>query len=140
MGYRRLEHTADTGLELWAESLSALFNQAVRGFTDTVTELGSVEAREVFELSCTAAGRERLLVACLEELVYEFEVRGRVFCRADSRIAGDDAGWSLEATVHGERFDADRHHLKVPIKGVTYHRLALFEDIAGWRGRVVFDI
>ncbi len=140
MGFGWLSHTADTGIELWAGSLSEIFVEAVRALTQTVVDLSAVEPRETARVVCAAGALDLLLVTFLEELLYEFEVRGRVFAEADVNLAKADGSWRLDAILRGERYDVQRHGLKVPIKGVTYHGLELVETGAGWRGRVVFDI
>ena len=140
MGYRELSHTSDTGLEIWAASLAELFGAAALGFADTVADLSAIEPRERGKLACSASGRDLLMVAWLEELLYEFEVAGRLYSEVRADIRQTDADWRLEAAVRGEPYDAGRHGLKVPIKGVTYHGLEVFEDGRVWRGRVLFDI
>lgn len=140
MGYRRLAHTADTGLELWADSLPLLFVEALRGFTDTLLELSRVGPGQRRRISVKAPELDRLLVQWLEELLYEFEVNAMVFSGADVDISEYEGGCELRAIAWGESYNAARHGLKVPVKGVTYHGLSLREDRDSWRGRIVFDI
>lgn len=140
MGHRRLAHTADTGLELWADSLPLLFVEALRGFTDILVELSSVESGQRRSFSIQAPELDRLLVQWLEELLYEFEVNAMVFGTAEVSISEHEGGCELSAVAWGEVYDSERHGLKVPIKGVTYHGLVVQEDPDAWRSRVVFDI
>ncbi len=140
MGHRRLAHTGDTGLELWADSLPLLFVEALRGFTDTVLQLSKVGSGQRRSFSVRAPELDRLLVQWLEELLYEFEVNALVFSGADVNISEYNGGWELRAIAWGESYNAARHRLKVPVKGVTYHGLSLREDQDTWRGRIVFDI
>jgi SHS2 domain-containing protein len=47
---------------------------------------------------------------------------------------------SLAAVVRGERMDRARHQLRLMVKAVTYHQLALEETPQGWHARVYVDI
>lgn len=140
MGYGWLSHTADTGIEVWADSLPSLFAEAARALMQTVVDLSKVEARDRARVVCTAAELDLLLVEFLEELLYEFEVRGRVVGETKAAVTRAGDGWRVEATLGQEPYDAARHGLRVPIKGVTYHGLELLETEDGWRCRVVLDI
>ena len=147
MGYAVLDHTADLGLELEGGSLEDLFGEALRGFTDCLTEVGRVRAGHWREIALTAAALDLLLVDWLQEALYLFETEGVVFCRAELRLtgaAGSDAAAggspTLRGRIGGETFDPDRHPLKVPIKAVTYHGLEVGRTAGIWRARVIFDI
>ena len=140
MTYRLIEHTADTGLEIEARTLDELFVDALRGMTDCITELEQVAPTSRRRLEVRAGDLERLLVEWLSEAVYLFEVEDLLLSEAEVEIEESKAGFELEAAVAGEPFDADRHPVKIAIKAVTYHQLAVEETAAGWRARVIFDI
>ena len=55
-------------------------------------------------------------------------------------IKESKAGFELEATAAGEPYDPERHPVKIAIKAVTYHQLAVEQTASGWRARVIFDI
>jgi SHS2 domain-containing protein len=138
--YRFLEHTADCGLEVEAESRERLFAEALAGLTDTITELARVEERERRDLAVAAASFEDLLVEWLGELVFRFETEGLLFRRAEVAIAGEPPELRLAATAWGEAYDPRRHPLKVLVKAVTHHRLEVTATDAGWRAQVLLDI
>ena len=140
MTYRLIEHTADTGLEVEAESLDELFVEALRGMTDCITELEQVAPKTRRRIGVRAADLGQLLVEWLSEVVYVFEVEDLLSSQAEVEIQESEAGFELEATVAGEPFDPDRHPVKIAIKAVTYHQLAVEQTANGWRARVIFDI
>ena len=140
MSYRLLEHTADLALEARADRLNELFAEALRGLTDCLTPVEGVEPIEERSLELEAVDLEQLLVEWLGEAVYLFEVDEMVFSRARVEVSKVAGGWRIRASASGERFDPGRHRLKVPIKGVTYHRLEVRRDGESWRARVVLDI
>lgn len=140
MTYRPIEHTADTGLEVEAPSLAELFVDCLRGMTDCITELDRVVPVSRHRLRVRAGDLGRLLVEWLSEAVYLFEVEDLLLSRAEVEIRESPAGFELESTVAGEPFDPDRHPVKIAIKAVTYHQLAVEQTADGWRARVIFDI
>jgi SHS2 domain-containing protein len=134
-------HTADVAVELRAASREALFAEALVAFTDTVTDPKRVEPAGEYELEVEAGDLESLLVEWLGELVYRFEVDGLLFRKAEVEIGDGPEGLRLTAQARGEPYDEERHPLKVQVKGVTYHELAVREEAAGgWFARVVLDI
>jgi SHS2 domain-containing protein len=138
--YRLIEHTADTGLEVEAPSLGELFLDSLRGMTDCITELEQVVPVSRRSLGVRAGDLGRLLVDWLSEAVYLFEVEDLLLSHAEVEIRESQAGFELESTVAGEPFDPDRHPVKIAIKAVTYHQLAVDQTATGWRARVIFDI
>lgn len=140
MGYRFFDHTADVGADLEAPTLGELYGEALGAFTDTLTERGRVEPREERAFAVAAADREALLVEWLDELLYAWEVDGMLFRDAAVEVTEEPPGVRLTARARGERYDPERHPVKVLIKGITWHGLAVEPVEDGWRGRVIFDI
>lgn len=140
MTYSLIEHTADTGLEVEAPTLDELFVEALRGMTDCITELEQVAPKTRRRIGVRAADLGQLLVEWLSEVVYVFEVEDLLSSQAEVEIKESEAGFELEATVAGEPFDPERHPVKIAIKAVTYHQLAVEQTASGWRARVIFDI
>lgn len=142
MSYEFIDHTADVAVDLRGEDREALFSEALRAFTDTVTELGRVDRDETHDLEVEAEGLEELMVEWLGELVYRFDVDGLLFSRVENLAIEEtgDASLRLTGRALGEAYDEERHPLKVEIKGVTYHELEVAPANGGWRGRVIFDI
>lgn len=135
-----IDHTADVGVDLEAGSLEALYAEAAAAFTDTITELGTVAPGEERRLSLSEADRELLLVEWLGELLFLFDTEEYLVRRAEIELGERDGVLELTAVVSGERFDPRRHPVKVAIKGITYHGLAVRREGGRWRGRVIFDI
>lgn len=140
MPYHFFDHTADIGAELTARSREGIFEEAVAAFTDSVTPLDGVEPATVNTVEVAAETPEELLVEWLEEHLFLFEVDEWLTRRAEVSLEETDNGWRLCAQVRGESYDPERHPVKVLIKGVTFHQLALEPRDDGWFGRVIFDI
>lgn len=140
MSYRQLEHTADLGVEVSADSLNQLFEECLRAQTDCVTRLDRIVANETRSWTLSASDLPQLLVDFLSEAIYLFETQEIVLADAEVRVASTESGWSLSAVVSGEKFELERHGLKTLLKAVTYHRLKVDREGPAWVAQVIFDI
>lgn len=140
MTYRYLEHTADVGVELEADSYENLLSEGVLAFTDCLTEIDAIQVQLERQVDLTAASREALLVDWLNELVYLFEAESILFRRAELEVREMESGLALSGRLQGERYDPSRHPIKTLIKAVTYHQLAVRSSNRGWTARVIFDL
>lgn len=145
MPHEFLDHTADVAVEVRSGSLDGLFAEALRAFTDTLTPVDGVGGGTGRRVRLEAPDLEELMVLWLEELLFVFEVDSLLFSGAEVTVEQGPAGSVLAAALHGEHYDPERHPLKVLIKGVTYHTLAVEEEAPretgeGWRAHVIFDI
>jgi SHS2 domain-containing protein len=140
MARRFFDHTGDVGVDLAAPSRDGLFEEAALALAETVTEPDRVTQDRTADVALSAATLDDLLVDWLSELLYRFEAEGLV--AGSSRVRTEAVGgeWRLSAAVRGGTFDARRHPLKVPVKGITYHGLNVHEAGGEWRTVVVFDI
>lgn len=140
MAYRPIEHTADLGIEVVADSLADLFSECLRGQTDCLTRLDRVEKRVHHELGLVAPELTDLLVDFLGEAIYLHETAGLVFADAKLEVGRTDRGWALSGVASGELFDLPRHGFKTLLKAVTYHEICVEQRGDGWFARVIFDI
>lgn len=76
----------------------------------------------------------------LREALYEFESHDLLIRTGRASISRHGDAWRLRGTFTGERFDASRHGIKVLIKAVTYHGLAVGETPDGWSATVIVDL
>lgn len=140
MGHVFFDHTGDVGVRLEGGSLDELFHEAALAFAETLTDRAAVARRTTQCVVLAAGGLEDLLVDWLDELVYQFEVRNLLIADASVRLREQPPGWSLEGKLVGETFDPSRHVIKVLIKGITYHQLAVRREGDRWATSVIFDI
>ncbi len=133
------DHTADVGLRITGESLEDLFATAAGGVFDyIVVNRDEVRETESETVSLTAPTPGDLLFTWLNELIFRSETQHRLYARFDLKIGND--GQSLEATIHGESIDPDRHTLDHEVKAVTYHGLDVHERDGAWLAEVILDI
>jgi SHS2 domain-containing protein len=135
--FRILEHPADVGFEAWGATREEVFAHAARALFHLIVEPESVVPRE--EMTVRVEGRDPpdLLVNWLSELLYLHDAEGWLFCDFELRALEDT---SLAAVARGERMDRARHQLRLMVKAITYHQLALEQTPQGWHARVYVDI
>jgi len=132
--YEEIEHTADVGIRAYGRSLNELFANAAEGIFSLIADLSSVKAVGEVEVRLTAEDIPTLLLKWLSELLYIHETQNLLFCKFDVDVKGT----SLQGRAWGEAIDKKRHELKLVIKAVTRHRLAV--DAKKGFAEVIFDI
>lgn len=134
--FELLEHTADTGIIAFGETLARAFELAAEGMFSIITDIDTVAADERRDISITAADRESLLIGWLNELIFLFDTENRLFSKFEITEMDDR---SLKAELFGEKVDTTRHTLKTGIKAATWHMLKVTEGNP-CRVQVLFDI
>lgn len=149
-GVRELDHTADTGIELEASDVAALFDRAARalralavpdsggadGSPERPRENGHSEAGgegDVHAIELEADDPAVLLVRWLSELLYRIDTLGLAYETGELEV-GDRR---LRARIRETRLPAPG----AQIKAVTYHGLTCGPRPDGsWAARVIFDV
>lgn len=143
--YEIIDHTADIGIKVKANSLAELFAGVAYAMFDIIGEIGNVEPKKVFRVSVEALSMEELLVGWLRELLYLYETKRVLFKRflvepiapLTKKGAG---GCRLKAEVSGEKLDLARHEIKAEVKAVTYHQLSVAKKGNAWIAQVILDV
>jgi SHS2 domain-containing protein len=136
-GYRLLEHTADMGIEAWADSLDALFIAAARGLQEILFgQAGSAEGHRQLKVELQAEDEEELLVAWLGEVLFLVQQRG--FCPAFFVI--EEIGrQKLKGSLVGGYQQEGSGPLR-EVKAITYHLLRVLHRDNRWQARVYLDL
>lgn len=137
MKLRTIEHTADVGIEVEADSLEELFAGAASGMLSLIAETAFVSPTTSRGVSLEAADLDELMFLWLNELIYLMGSEGLLLSKFDVKRV---EGLVLEATVMGERIDPARHDLRGDVKAATYHQLAVERRDGGWFARIIFDV
>jgi len=125
------DHTADLGLRIHAADLPDLFRAAAEGLFDVIAaNREDVRPEQSETIRLTADSTLELLVGWLNELIFRSETEHRLYGRFD--VALDADGRVLDAVIHGEPIDPDRHVLDHEVKAVTHHGLSIGREGPGW--------
>jgi SHS2 domain-containing protein len=133
-----LEHTADVGFEARGRSRAEVFRNAGRALMSIIVDLDSVRQHQAVTLEAKAAGPADLLVNWLSVILYLQDAEGWLFRDFEIEALTD---CSIRGAGRGERYDRNRHQIKLLVKAITYHQLALEKQPEGdWRAQVYVDI
>ena len=135
--FREIEHTADLGIEIEADTPGDLFRCAGLALFSLMVSPEGVEAREEREETVQAEGWEDLLHDWLSRLLRRFLQEG--FIATAITIDAIDST-QVHARLAGEKLDYKRHNFETEIKAVTYHQLSVACENGRWRARVIFDV
>ena len=139
--FRFLEHTADAYVEAYGDSLEKAFENAAAAMTDVMTELEKVEAKTEETFVVEGQDVPALLYSWLEELLLEFELKGKLYSRfMVLGIEETSEGFRLHARAWGENYDQEKHPSKVGIKAATYHQMEIIKDPESVTLRFILDI
>jgi SHS2 domain-containing protein len=134
--HRWVDHMSELELEIEAASEREVFEEALAALGGLLAERAGEEDEDPElarrEISASAPDRATLLAEWLSELAYLAESEGLVPVRAE-RLELE--GPALEATVAAREGAPSSL-----IKGVTYHRLGIWEENETWRARVILDV
>ena len=133
--FREIEHTADVGIEVEADSRTELFRRAALAIAQLMVDTANVRGVERRELTITADNDADLMHDMLSALLQVFVTDGFIWSAAD---IDDSAG--LKVRLLGERFDPSRHEFYQEIKAVTYHELSVQNAGGRWFARIIFDV
>ncbi|HEV3277883.1 MAG TPA: archease [Terriglobia bacterium] len=136
--FRVLEHTADVGFEALGVTREDVFRNAGRALMNVIVDLDSVAPRQAVPVAAEGHEPGALLVDWLSEILYLQDTEGWLF--RDFEVTGL-TDRTVTASGFGERFDPGRHRIKLLVKAITYHQLALEKTGEGhWRAQVYVDI
>ena len=132
-----LEHTADVGFEAFGRTCEEVFSNAARALMDLMVDAATVEPAAGLGIDVAAPDGMSLLVNWLSEVLYLFDAEHWLWRDFEVKRANEN---SLTAVARGEKFDPARHRIKLLVKAITYHQLALDKTADGWRAQVYVDI
>ena len=135
--YREIEHTADIGIEVTADTLPGLFASAGEALYALIVDPATIDSRDEIAIEASGDGPEDSLHAWLRELLALFNVQGFVGKRCKIARIGDGR---VQGGVSGEKLDLQRHAFRTEIKGVTYHDFEVWQKAGRWHARVIFDV
>lgn len=135
--FKNFEHTADIGIEVWGRTEAELFENAAIGMFAQIADTNTDTDTDTY-LEVEADNREFLLVAFLQELLYNFETKKILFKKFEITYLDDR---NIKCIARGEKITSP-HQIVREIKAVTYHLLKIEKDDEKniWRAKILFDV
>lgn len=81
--YEQFPHTADIGIRAYGKTLKELFANAAFAMFDVIADLEGLKTSVTQSLELKAANYEELLIAFLDELLYNFYTKSLIFSKFD---------------------------------------------------------
>ena len=137
MPYQLIDHTADTGVRVWAETLEQLFAEACRALFEQITNPAALTAPRPQTLRVEGIDLTDLLINWMRACLQIWTVDQ---CLVQSAHIRSIKGLAAEGQVLAQPFDPRQHPILVDIKAVTYHGARITETDDGWEAAVIFDV
>jgi SHS2 domain-containing protein len=131
--YEEIEHTADWAIRVRGKDFAELLDNAARGMIELAGLSPQQSPPHHGFIELDAMDRESLLVAWLEEILFNIESRRITFTSFDLRVSHET---HLEAHV-AEVPIAEIHR---EIKAVTFHDLEIKQTADGFEATIIFDV
>lgn len=135
--YEQFPHTADIGVHVYGGTLKELFGNAAFSMFDIIADLEGLKETASIDVNLSAPNADELLVAWLDELLYNFYTKSIIFSRFEIEGLSDTA---IKAKAFGRPVVANRNRLKTEIKAVTYSGLAIKKSKEGYQVDIIFDV
>ena len=140
--WKEIDHTADAGIEVWAESFSDLMLCAGMAISEMTTNINSMSYEEEHIIVVEEEELDLLLVEFLKELIFLQETKDFIplrFKNPKHFPAGKTMVFSV--TAMGGKWIEGKHESLTHIKAVTYHDLQVrCNNSKDWYARVIFDL
>ena len=135
--YEIIDHTADIGMKAYGNSPEELFINAAYGMFDIIADLEGLKTSTSIKIKLEAENPEELLIAWLDELLYNFYTKNIIF--ADFKILSLTKR-EIEAEAFGRHIGDKKSRLKTEIKAATYHGLKIEEKNKNYEVQIIFDV
>ena len=135
--YEQFSHTADIGVRVFGGDLKELFANAAFAMFDIIADLEGMKTSVTQEFRLEAATAEELLVAWLDELLYDFYTKSLIFAKFEIEELTDNR---IKAKAFGRPVGENRNRLKTEIKAATYSDLKIKKAADGYSVEIIFDV
>ena len=141
-GFAEIEHTADIGIEIWADSVENLFSSAVQGYYKLALSSDYLcKKHQSFRYSDQDSICENLLISFLSEINYLLMVKKQIVKPIKSiQISKKNENYNLIVNGQLQMLDYPKNDIQTEIKAVTYHQIKIRKENGIFRTRVIFDI
>jgi SHS2 domain-containing protein len=138
-GHRTVPHAADIAVEAWADSREECLAEEVGALVEIFADIGEAVPDDSVAFALMEETDEALLVAVLDEVIYQVEVYGRVAVdvSVDERTGATKGQIEVRlATVPVAMVD----QVGAVPKAVALHGLRFGREAGMWRAHVVVDV
>jgi len=139
--FKFIEHPADTGVEVWADTLPELFEYAALGlFATGIAYPKKIQSNIRKEIRAIGEDLKELMVNFLSEFLFYIDSENLVFSKIKILDLSTSKGCKIRADAWGEEFNLEKHGSLTDIKAITYHQMVIEETSGRWHAKIIFDI
>jgi len=135
--YEILNHTADLGVIVKANSLKNLFVHAANVMTELMVKGDGRGKKEVREIVIEGMDYADLMVRWLGEILYLFYSEKLIGKSIQIKSLTHKR---ISSFIEFTQFDPQNSEIIREIKAVTYHKIAVEKRGKRWEAMVIFDI
>jgi SHS2 domain-containing protein len=135
--YEILDHTADLGVIVKANSLKNLFVHAANVMTELMVKGDGRGKKEVREIVIEGMDYADLMVRWLGEILYLFYSEKLIGKSIQIKSLTHKR---ISSFIEFTQFDPQNSEVIREIKAVTYHKIAVKKTGKTWKTMVIFDI
>lgn len=140
MKYKILDKSGDIGIRVSGRRLNDALKNLAGATYDLITDIKKIKPVSQFRIKLSTDSMENLIVSFLNELIYNFEVRGFLGKKFEINLFKKLKTFSLKSVIYGEKFNALKHTKKFLLKAATYHDIKIENKNGKWTIQVIFDI
>ena len=142
--WQEYDHTADIGIEVWAESYTELAMEAGFALAELTTDTETISHDVIHTIVVEEVELDLLLVEFLKELLYLQETEEFIaisFKKPKYWVDKKADKFILTCQAIGGMWNVEEHESRAEIKAVTYHDLVVsMKKRNDWYARVLFDV
>ncbi len=135
--YKSIDHTADFGIQVTAETKKKLFTTAALAVFDLIADLDKNRETQTLFLDVSGNDWPDLMVNWLREMLYLWNGEEKLVTAVTINKLSE---YEINAHVLWHPFDPNTDKIKTEIKAVTYHQIAVTRKSHVWDARIIFDI
>lgn len=135
--YEIIDHTADLGVIVKANSLKNLFVNAANAMIDLLVKGDARGKKEVREIVIEGMDYPDLMVRWLGEILYLFYGENLISKSIEIKSLSRNR---ISSYIEFVWFDPQNFEILTEIKAVTYHKITVEKTGKSWKAMVIFDV
>lgn len=135
--YKYIQHTADFGILVKANTLQNLFKIAAKALIKSAVKTTKINQTITEKLKLSAETLEDLFKAWLSRLLFLFSSQGKILVKINFFELTES---KLDAELKGDIFNPTKYKLNTDLKAITYHKFYVKKTRNGYEAQFIVDV
>ncbi len=140
MPFEYLEHEADIGILVSADSVEKAFEDGAKAMFNVMVDIEKVEEKNRVEIECRADDINGLFIEWLNELLLQKDLTDNVFSNFKIVEITKNDNYRLKGEAYGEPINSERHSVGLEVKAATYSGLKSWQEGDKFYFRCLVDV